>query len=152
MSGSAMVMATRRVWGMGSASASASASSIRCILLAVSTMAMVKAIAPTRATIASRAPRPEALRTPRRCGRNLPSSAPAQHAGGIAAVVEDDGRRIRVLRLAAEPRGGAAGCGERPGRRVALLDRRPAAGAARGDDGGVAGPRQLDAFERGRGD
>ena len=81
----------------------------------------------------------------------MPWSAPAQHAGGIAAVIDDDGGRVRILRLAAKPCRGAAGCGKRPWWVVGLLDRRSAA-AARGDDGGVAGAGELDAFEADRAD
>src|SRR5882757_8121513 len=85
--------------------------------------------------------------------KGLPSSAPAQHAGGIAAVIDGRnhrGRRVRILRGAAEARSRAAGLGEGPRRIVRLLDRGFA--ATQRDDGGVAGLRQLNAFERHRAD
>src|SRR5947209_2155910 len=81
--------------------------------------------------------------------KGLPSSAPAQHAGGIAAVIDGRdhrGGRVRILRGAAEARGRAAGLGEGPWRVIGLLDRGLA--AAHRDDGGIAGLRQLNAFER----
>src|SRR5215213_9160858 len=134
------------MWGLASATAkptALSSDSIRYILPTVS--AMTTAPTPTIAGAKARSG-PRARLIKRGCECILPWSAPAQHAGGVTAVIDDDGGRIRILRLAAQPCRGAAGCGKRPGRVVGLLDRRFAA-AARSDDGGVAGPGELDAFK-----
>src|SRR5215212_7567071 len=122
------------MWDLASATAKPTAlasDSIRHILPTVSAMAT----APTPTIAGAQARSGLRVRTRERDGeRVLPWSGPAQHAGGVPAVIDDDGGRIRILRLAAKSRRGAAGCGKRPGRVVALLDRRFAA-AARSDDG-----------------
>src|SRR6476619_3566481 len=85
--------------------------------------------------------------------RNWPSSAPAQHAGGIAAVIDrryDRWRRVGILGGAAKSRRRAAGFCERPGRIIGLLDRDLA--VERGDDSGIAGLRQHDALQAHRAD
>src|SRR5215204_5467452 len=67
--------------------------------------------------------------------RNLPSSAPAQHAGGIAAVIDDRNyRRVTgILRGAAQAGRRAAALCKSPGRIAGLLDRHL---AVRGGDHG----------------
>src|SRR5215216_4991983 len=121
----------------------ASADCTRHTLPAVS----ASATAPTPTTAGAKArPWPRARPMERGSERVVPWSAPAQHAGGIAAVIDDDGRCVGILRLAAEPGRGTAGCGKRPWRVVGLLDCRFAA-AVRGDDGGIARPGELNAFK-----
>src|SRR4029079_13510312 len=92
---------------------------------------------------------PQARPIARGCEHVLPWSAPTQHAGRVAAVIDGDGNCVRILRLAAEPCRGTAGGGKRPWRVVGLLYRRSATAAAPGDDGGIAGLGQLDAFKAG---
>src|SRR2546430_3793009 len=94
---------------------SALADSTRHILLPV----FASATAPTPATAAAKARQWLRARPMKRgCEPVLSWSAPAQHAGGIAAVIDDDGGGVRILCRAAKTCRGAAGCGKRPCRIV----------------------------------